>query len=264
MPDDSARDNALPAKRHLDLLRLLQERGQLTVHDLSAFFEVSGDTIRRDLDLLASGGLLKRTHGGAVALDNLVHGDTPFMQRMSTHVSEKKRIAQAACKLVDDGETLLLNGGSSTRFFASELGELRNLTIVTNSLAVPATLPSSCYSDLYLLGGQYNRYAQVTIGPIGFVSASSITVDTAVIGVGGISIREGLTTTVLEEAAMILSMIKTARRTIVLADHSKFGRGVFAHIAPFQQIDVIVTDQGPPPELAQALTDAGVGIIVAP
>jgi len=262
--DASIRENVLPAKRHLELVELVRARGQMTVNELSSHFAVSGDTVRRDLDLLASQGLLKRTHGGAVAMDNLVHQDSTFMQRMSTRVPAKTRIARAACQLIRDGETLVLNGGSTTRLFAAELSDRRNLTIVTNNLTVPTTLAAECVRDVYILGGQYKGDAQVTVGPVGFVSAASITVDSAVIGVGGITIKEGLTTTVLEEASTILGMINVARRTIVLADASKLGHSTFAQIAPLERIDTLVTDEEPPGELAQALKEARVELIIAP
>jgi DeoR family transcriptional regulator, fructose operon transcriptional repressor len=261
--DDSIRENVLPAKRHLELIELIRARGQMTVNDLASHFTVSGDTVRRDLDLLASQGLIKRTHGGAVAMDNLVHQDSPFTQRMSTRVSAKRRIAQAASRLISDGETLLINGGSTTKLFAAELADRRNLTVVTNNLGVPASLPADCYSNVYILGGEYKGDAQVTVGPVGFVSAGSISVDSAVIGVGGISVKEGLTTTVLEECSMILAMICAARRTIVLADASKFGHSSFAHIASLGRIQILVTDEAPPSELAQALKAARVEVLVA-
>src|SRR6202521_5982482 len=115
--DDSMRENVLPAKRHLELLELVRARGQMTVNELSSHFGVSGDTVRRDLDLLASQGILKRTHGGAVAMDNLVHQDSTFMQRMSTRIPAKKRIAQAAGQLIRDAENLVRKGGSMPRHF---------------------------------------------------------------------------------------------------------------------------------------------------
>jgi DeoR family transcriptional regulator, fructose operon transcriptional repressor len=261
--DDPIRENVLPAKRHLELIELVRARGQMTVNDLASHFMVSGDTVRRDLDLLANQGLIKRTHGGAVAMDNLVHQDSPFTQRMSTRVPAKRRIARTASRLIGDGETLLINGGSSTKLFAAELGDRRNLTVVTNNLGVPASLPADCCTNVYILGGEYKGDAQVTVGPIGFVSAGSISVDSAVIGVGGITVKEGLTTTVLEECSMILAMICAARRTIILADASKFGHSSFAHIAPLGRIQILVTDEAPPSELAQALKAARVEVLVA-
>jgi DeoR/GlpR family transcriptional regulator of sugar metabolism len=262
--DDSIRENVLPAKRHLELVELIRARGQMTVNEVATHFAVSGDTVRRDLDLLANQGLLKRTHGGAVAMDNLVHQDSTFTQRMSTRIPAKRRIARAASRLIGDGETLLINGGSTTKIFAAELVNRRKLTVVTNNLGIPATLPVDCFRNVYLLGGEYKGDAQVTVGPVGFVSAGSISVDSAVIGVGGIAVKEGLTTTVLEECSMILAMINAARRTIVLADASKFGHSSFAHIAPLGRIQIFVTDETPPSDLAQALEEARVEVIVAP
>jgi DeoR/GlpR family transcriptional regulator of sugar metabolism len=264
IPDDSIRENALPAKRHLELIELILARGQMTVNELAIHFGVSGDTVRRDLDLLANQGRLKRTHGGAVAVDNLVHQDTTFTQRTGTRVPEKRRIARAASQLVGDGETLLINGGSTTKLFAAELADKHHLTVVTNNLGIPPALPVACFRNVYILGGEYKGDAQVTVGPVGFLSAASISVDTAVIGVGGIAVTEGLTTTVLEECSMILAMINAAQRTIVLADASKFGHRSFAHIAPLGRIQILVTNEVPPSDLAQALNEAHVEVIVAP
>ena len=260
--DHSSRDGALPAKRHVELLRLLRARGPMSVNELADRFEVSGDTIRRDLDHLAAQGLLERTHGGAVAFEHLVHRDSTFNQRMGRQVAAKKRIARAACGLIKDGETLLVNGGSTTKLFAGEL-KRRNLTIVTNNLSVPSAVSSECVRDLYLLGGQYKGDALVTVGPV-LMSGISIAVDSAVIGVGGITVREGLTTTVLEEATMIAAMIAAARRTIVLADATKLGERVFAHIAPLDRIQVLVTDEEPPADLREALDAARIDVIIVP
>jgi DeoR family transcriptional regulator, fructose operon transcriptional repressor len=263
IPEDSNRETVLPARRHLELVGLISARGQMTVNELANHFGVSGDTVRRDLDLLANQGFLTRTHGGAIAIDSLVLQDSTFSQRMSTRVPAKRRIARAASRLISDGETLLVNGGSTTKLFAAELADKRNLTVVTNNLGVPAALPPDSYNNVYILGGEYKADAQVTIGPVGFVSAGGISVDSAVIGVGGISAKEGLTTTVLEECAMILAMIGSARRTIVVADASKFGHNSFAHIAPLGRIHVLVTDEQPPADLTRALTEARVELLVA-
>jgi DeoR family transcriptional regulator, fructose operon transcriptional repressor len=261
--EDLVRENVLPARRHRELVEMIRSRGQMTVNELAAQFAVSGDTVRRDLDLLANQGLLQRTHGGAVAMDNFVHQDSPFTQRMAMRVAAKRRIGRAASRLIGNGETLLVNGGSTTKFFAAELAEKRSLTVVTNNFGIPANLPPDCFSNLYILGGEYKADAQVTVGPVGFVSAASISVDSAVLGVGGITAKGGLTTTVLEECSMILAMINAARRTIVLADASKFGHSSFAHIAPLERIQILVTDEPPSGDLGRALKEAQVEVIVA-
>jgi DeoR family transcriptional regulator, fructose operon transcriptional repressor len=256
-------DSALPARRRTELARLVRSRGQMTVTELVSLFDVSADTIRRDLDFLEARGILARTHGGAVPADDLVTRDAPFTQRINAHMSAKRRIAKAAAALIGDGETLIINGGSTTRAFAAELELRRNLTVVTNNLSLPSTLPAQAVRDIYLLGGHYRAGQQVTIGAVGFAATGSISADTTVIGVGGITAAGGLSTTLLEEAAMIAGMIEASRRTIVLADGSKFGHNAFAHIAPFERVQVIVTDAEPAAEVMTALERADVNLLVA-
>jgi DeoR/GlpR family transcriptional regulator of sugar metabolism len=255
-------DYALPARRRSELLKVAKMRGSITVAEIAAEFAVSADTIRRDLDYLSTRGLLTRTHGGAVPVDGFMDRDAPLTKRVNTRVGEKARIARAAAALVVDGETLIVNGGSTTRAFVGELGARRNLTIVTNSLGVPSAVPPNSARAVYLLGGHVRQELQVTIGAVGFPDAGPISADTAIIGVGGVSTR-GLSTTMLEEATMITAMMESARRVIVLADAAKFGASVFAHIAPISRIHVLVTDARPPPDLAAALDEAEVEVVVA-
>src|SRR6266446_1888741 len=257
---DRPRKNALPAKRQTDLVELLQVRGQMLVVDIAEYFQVSEDTVRRDLDSLAERGALTRTHGGAVAMTALVHRDSPFFQRLNSHTAEKQRIARAAVALIGDGETLLINGGSTTRFFGAELTQ-PNLTIVTNNLAIPGALSNALGAEIYLLGGQFRAGPQVTIGPVA-PAGIHVAVDTAIIGIGGLTAREGLSTTILEEASMIAAMIAAARRTIVVADSSKLGKHSFAQICSLTSIQLMVTDAEPPRELRAALEDARVQIVL--
>jgi DeoR/GlpR family transcriptional regulator of sugar metabolism len=257
---DRPRKNALPAKRQTELVELLQARGQMLVADIAEYFQVSEDTVRRDLDSLAERGALTRTHGGAVAITALVHRDSPFLQRLNTRTAEKQRIAKAAVALIGDGETLLINGGSTTRFFAAELNQ-PNLTIVTNNLSIPGAISAELGAEIYLLGGQFRAGPQVTIGPVA-PAGINVVVDTAIIGIGGLTAREGLSTTILEEASMIAAMIGAARRTIVLADSTKLGKHSFAQIGPLTSIQLLVTDSEPPSELRTALEDAGAEIVL--
>lgn len=258
---DPESGNALPALRHSRLLQFLQERGQATVAELVALLDVSRDTVRRDLVLLEGRGLLVRTHGGAVTNDRLVRVDTTMGLRMDEHVDAKHRIGQAAATLIRDDETLILNGGSTVAFFAAALGARRNLTIVTNNLRVPAVLPEASVQSIHILGGAYWPNYQVTIGPVGFAAVSGIHADTAVIGCTGVS-ASGISMTKIDEAAHTAGMIRVAARTIVVADRSKFGVAAFAGIAALDEIQCLVTDAPPPPELAEALDRAGVQVVV--
>ena len=130
--------------------------------ELSAQFGVSADTIRRDLDLLSVGGFVRRTHGGAVPADYLVQGGSSSAQRNGSRIAEKKRIAQCTSELIEDGESVILNGGSTTRLFAFELGGKKDLTVVTNSLGIAAALSRQTVRDIVVLGGDYRAESHIT------------------------------------------------------------------------------------------------------
>ena len=262
-PETDTGASALPALRQNRLVSLVQERGHVTVSELVALFDVSRDTIRRDLDLLEQRGLLVRTHGGAVDNNHLVQVDTTFGLRMDAHVDAKRRIGQAAATLIRDSETLILNGGSTTCYFAAALGEHRNLTVVTNNLRLPPIMPETCVRSVHILGGLYWGTSQVTIGAVGFPSVNGISADTAVIGSTGLS-AQGISMGRLEEATETVSMMNVAKRTIVVIDSSKFNVSAFATVAGFDRIHHLVTDQRPPDDIAAALDRAGVQVLVCP
>ncbi|WP_428391042.1 DeoR/GlpR family DNA-binding transcription regulator [Lichenicoccus sp.] len=253
---------ALPALRQTRIAAIVRERGQITVAELVTRFNVSRDTIRRDLDILEQRGILVRTHGGAIPSDSLVMHETSLALRMDTHVEAKRRIGRAASALIRDGETLIVNGGSTTTYFAAELDERRNLMVVTNNLRIPPVLPERAIRAVYVLGGTYWSSPQVTIGPIGFASTERISADTAVIGVTGVC-DGGFSIARLEEAAASSSMVRVAKRTIILADSSKLRTTAFAHVTDFTDVEHLVTDAEPAPDIAAALVEAGVEVLVA-
>lgn len=263
LPEADTAASTLPAVRQNRLLDLLRDRGQVTVAELVLLLDVSRDTVRRDLDLMEQRGLLVRTHGGAIRKDRMVRVDTTLGLRMDAHADAKRRIGQAAAALVRDSETLILNGGSSTCAFAAALGVRRNLTIVTNNLRLPPVTPDAAVRAVYVLGGTFWAVSQVTIGPIGLPGISGFSADTAVIGVTGLS-ASGLSMGRLEEATETAGMIDVAKRTIVLADQSKFNVSAFANVAAFDRIEHLVTDAPPPPDIAAALERADVQVLICP
>jgi DeoR/GlpR family transcriptional regulator of sugar metabolism len=256
-------DGALPGRRRALLTAFVNEHGQATVAELASAFNVSTDTVRRDLDTLAQRGAVARTYGGAVTLSGLASTDSSFSDRTSVHLDAKRAIGTATAERIADGETVLLNGGTTTLAVARALRVRRNLIIVTNNILLPAEVPAESVRDVYILGGSCRVASNVTLGPVAFPGMEGVSADVAVIGVGGVSARAGLSTTNLQEAQMMAQMIESAQRTIVVVDSSKFGRNAFAHIARLDAIDSLVTEKAPDPELAQVLTDAGVDIVVA-
>jgi DeoR/GlpR family transcriptional regulator of sugar metabolism len=148
------------------------------------------------------GGFVRRTHGGAVPADYLVQGGSSSAQRNGSRIAEKTRIAQCASELIEDGESVILNGGSTTRLFAFELGGKKDLTVVTNSLGIPAALSRQAVRDIVVLGGEYRAESHITVGSVAFCGAIAVS---AVLGVGGIT-QDGIFAELLQDATMTASM----------------------------------------------------------
>jgi DeoR family fructose operon transcriptional repressor len=263
--DKGDRQRRLPAGRKAQLAAYVAETGQVTVGALAERFGVSIDTVRRDLDQLAADGVLVRTYGGAVSLSTLSRTDRAVDQRLSIQEREKAQIAALAATLVEDGSTIMINGGTTTLALARELRHHRDLTVATNNLLVPAALPPSAVRDIYVFGGAVRSLTLATVGPVSFrVSGGSeldISCDLALVGVGAVAPDAGYMTSNLAEAAMMREMISRAARVAILADSSKFGRRLFAQVSELASADYLVTDAPPPPDLREALAEHKVELI---
>lgn len=259
---ETSDDFMLPGSRQRSLVDFIRNKGHVTVAELTTMFGVSRDTIRRDLQVLERQGVLTRTHGGALAGDGLVARETRFQSRMTEQAGLKRVIGRAAAGLIREGETLIMNGGSSTCAFAAELGRLRDLTIVTNNLMLPQLVPRNAARSVYVLGGAYWDSAQITVGAVKIAGSARISVDTAVVGVTGID-ASGVSISRLEEAQVTVEMMDAARRVIVVVDSSKFDAPAFAHVADFSRVQYVVTDVQPPAHITEAIVQAGVELVIA-
>jgi DeoR/GlpR family transcriptional regulator of sugar metabolism len=225
---------------------------------------VSHDTVRRDLDHLQRHNLLLRTHGGALwSAPAPAVEVVAFSERETKHAEAKERIGRAAAALIADGETLLVNAGTTTLAFARCLDARHHLVVVTNNIKIPTVLSRDVVREIYILGGAFRFEYQATVGPVGFLPSSTISVDTAVIGSAGLSVSAGISSTDLIEGQMMAQMITAATRTIILVDSGKFNRNAFAHVAPLADIDILVTDEEPPEQLREALEAESIDIIIA-
>ncbi|SDT19103.1 DeoR/GlpR family DNA-binding transcription regulator [Microlunatus soli] len=262
--DDGQRQ--LPAGRKARLLAHLDEVGQVTVGSLAERFGVSIDTIRRDLDRLSADGRLVRTYGGAVSSAAARQLDRAVDVRLTEQEAEKGRIAEVAARLVDNGSTIIMNGGTTVLAVARALRDHHDLTVATNNLLVPPAFGSSVVREVYMFGGAVRATTLATIGPVSFRDAGGneldINGDLALIGVGAVSADAGFTTSNLAEAAMMREMMNCAERVAVLADAQKFGRRLFAKISDLAAADYLVTDAPPAPPLAEALDAAGVEVLL--
>lgn len=215
---------------------------------LSKALGVSPATVRRDLTELEKRGLIRRTHGGALPLSGTSFEPT-VGQKSTEQVEEKRRIGKVAASLVRDGETIILDAGTTTLEIARALSGRRDLTVVTNSLSIAAELANLEGVHVILTGGDLRKNTMALVGPAAEGFLRTITADRVFLGINGISPERGLTTPNLLEAATKRAMVRAASEVVVVADHSKLGRVTFAHVADLHHIDRLVCDE-PAGELA--------------
>ncbi len=250
---------SLAEDRRGRLSELVRVRGFASLPDLASELAVSESTVRRDLDYLEEIGVAQRTHGGV-----FYTGPSPklahFDQRQALNWDKKRRIAAAASRLIDDNDTILLDGGSTTY----ELAQLlvgRPLQVVTNSLPV-ANLFTSSDADLVFLGGYVHSRIGVSFGPYANQMLAGLNVRRAVISVAGLNER-GCYNSNLLLVETERAMMQSAEEVMVVADSTKFGHASLSHLCPLEEIDVLVTDGDITPEWQARLADASVKLIVA-
>lgn len=254
------------AERQRKILELVLQNNEISVADICENFDVSEMTARRDLQDLEREGLLRRVHGGAV--NNQGRSYEPPLQLRSTKHSEHKRfIGQAAAELVYDGDSIALDVGTTTLEIARALQGKRNLTVVTASLPIANEIISSFSLSgdirLILTGGIVRAGEFSMIGDYAAQMYSQLHVDKAFLGIGGISLGDGLTEYNLEDAMVKRSILRSARQTIVVADGSKFGYTTFASVGPVTEVNMIITDSSAPAEIVEQLQEMGIDIIIA-
>ena len=236
---------------------LLQD-GEVTVKGLVSLFRISAETIRRDLTALSMAGKLQKTHGGAI-LPRMI-GESPFQQRMRENVAAKRIIAKQACSLVQPGDVIFIDTGSTTLCFAEELSVIDDLTVITNSSDIAKVLGANSSIKIFFLGGQYDVDNGETIGPMVISQINKFRVDYAVLTTGGLDANAGVTDFNYDEAMVASAMLIQAKKRIVLVDSSKFNQIAPFKVATLREIDFLVTDKLPDDTLVNALEYAGVSI----
>ncbi|GAA4265440.1 DeoR/GlpR family DNA-binding transcription regulator [Frondihabitans peucedani] len=243
-------------ERHLRIVEEARQHGRVDVRDLAELLEVTPETIRRDLTSLERRGLVRRAHGGAIPVERITFhpgvGD-----RGGINTAEKMVIAQAAVDEIPENGSIIIDAGTSTILLAQMLPSDRGLTVVTHSLPVAMAVASRPGIDLHLLGGSVRRDSLAGVGTWTHQLVGMVSVDAAFISVGGITPERGLTTHNIAEAAVKSALIKAARRSILLADHTKFGREEFGRVAPIAAIDTIITDPAVNLDLVREVEGAG-------
>ncbi|WP_127126942.1 DeoR/GlpR family DNA-binding transcription regulator [Georgenia sp. SYP-B2076] len=248
-------------ERHQEILQTARAQGRVDVAGLAKAFAVTTETVRRDLTALERRGVLRRVHGGAIPVERL--SVEPDVARREGHAAaEKRRIALAALEEVPEGGSLILDAGTTTARLAEMLPTDRELTVVTHSIPIAALLVTRPNIHLHLLGGSVRPRTLAAVGDWTIAQLADVFADVVFMGTNGISVERGLTTPDRAEASVKKALIASARRTVVLADHSKFGREEFALVAPLTAVDTIITDDGLDAELAAEVENAGPRVVL--
>lgn len=228
-------------ERQEKIVRLLTIGKRVKINDLVEQLDVSVATIRKDLELLEKENLLKRVYGGAVSITSKGF-EAEFMSRELQNKEEKIAIAQQIADMVDDGDTIAIDNGTTTHIIAKYLLQKESLTIVTNSIMAAATLVKGKNCNVYFIGGHLRNIEMATSGILAIETVKKFSVDKSIVGCSGISRTGWITDFHLEECQIRKAMIDISKIAIVAADHSKIGIEAFAKVTGLKEIDTLVTD----------------------
>lgn len=254
----------LAQERQYAILEILSKQGGIIkIKDIIARFQVSNETARRDLEALQDQKLVTRVYGGAILTDR--REPLPMQLQRSEDVSgEDKRvqIGKAAAELVQDGETVILASGTTILEVARHLKHLRDLTVLTNSLAVINELIETSF-NIYVLGGRLDTNELNMSGSMSLRAIQGIFADKVFIGAGGITLQYGISDYASSDAAIRTEMLNRATQRILVAQSEKFGRNAFSLDTPLSRISTIVSDSGLSEEYVEGIRERGIELILA-
>lgn len=263
-------------ERHERIAALTAADGRVSVQELAELFDVTQETIRRDLDALEAEGKLRRVHGGAVAMDRLSMVEPSLSERQSQHKDQKHRIAQAAMDFLPHSSTasIILDAGTTTELLAQQLTawspgaqtpgmQAEELLVVTNAIPIAQRLCNNPAISLEILGGRVRGLTSAAVGSGVTAQLEGLRPDIAFIGANGVDARFGLSTPDALEAAVKTAMVQAAHRVVALVDSSKLDQETLVRFATLESIDVLITDAQPGTALTMALAQAGVDVVLA-
>lgn len=256
-----ADNNALAAERRDRIGQILRDRRVVRVGELCEELGVSAATVRRDLAELEARGQLRRVHGGAVAVEGSME-EPRFDDKAELAAAEKRRIAEAALKLVKPDDSVFLDGGSTVLALARFLADMKRLTVVTNSLRVASVL-SGKGPRMILVGGEFRRRSQTFVGSMTRLMIEPLHVDTAFMGAIAVTAEQGMTTTDPREAQTKELVMRNATQVVLLADSSKIGKISFVECGSLKDVDILVTDTGIRKQDETAFRKKGLAVIKA-
>lgn len=251
----------LPQERYNKLIEYLQEHEIIKIDQIVSLFDISIETARRDLNHLEKEGIIKKIYGGATLMAPEAK-EPATSDRLSRNLAEKTEIARKCADFIKDGDSILLEVGTTTLQVAKALKEKRNLTVITNSIHVVNELMDTDF-DIYLIGGKVRHGEGSVSGALTMFELENFQISKAIIGGGGLTLERGLSDYNIEEALVRKKVVEKAKEVILVVDHSKFGRDVLAHICPITAIDLVITDRNLNAELAAEFESANVNLVLA-
>ncbi|MER7764872.1 DeoR/GlpR family DNA-binding transcription regulator [Streptomyces sp. NPDC097619] len=243
-------------ERQQEILRLARSAGRVDVLALAEAFQVTAETVRRDLKALDRAGLVRRVHGGAIPAGRLDF-EPDLGEREATAAAEKDRIAAAALAELPDGGSVLLDAGSTVARLAALIPVDSSFTVVTHALPVAARLAGHAGIELHLVGGRVRHRTRAAVDSWALRAYAEVRADVLFLAANGFGARSGLTTPDLAEASVKRAAVAAARRVVLLADSGKARREHFARFADFSDIDLLITDTGLTPGDKAAIEAAG-------
>jgi DeoR family fructose operon transcriptional repressor len=251
-------------ERQQAIARLVTERGRMSVNQLAHEYDVTTETVRRDLSTLERLGLVRRVHGGVVPPSSLSLIESGIRERDQVNTETKERIARAALdRLPPGGGSILLDAGSTTVRLATLLPPDRELTVITHAVPIAARLAGLPHLDLQLLPGRVRSTTQAAVGADTVEALGRLRVDVAFVGTNGITAEHGLTTPDPDEAAVKRAVVASGRLVVALADASKFGVETAVRFASPGDVDVVITDEASSAADRRALAKAGIEVQIA-
>ena len=249
-------------ERRQKIKDLLRGQNRLTVKELTNLFEVSNVTIRRDFNELEKQGLLRRTYGGAIIPESTI-AEPSVLERQIKYLEEKRKIGELAAQLIKDGESIMIDGGTTTLQVAKSIKLKKNLVAVTNALNVAMELQGSDKIETILIGGTLRKKTLVLAGPLSEENLDRFQTDKVILGISALSIEKGLFTVNPLEAKVKKTMISSGGELIVVADSSKIGKVAFVFIASVGDISKLITDNKISSADIKAFEDQGVEVLIA-
>lgn len=250
------------AERHKIILEKLQREGFVKVVDVAKYLDVTTVTIRKDLKVLEEKGLLFKTHGSASTINPHIT-DRHFSEKEKLNVAEKEKIGIAAARLIGENDTIIMNSGSTVLAFINKIRPEGMLTIVTSCVKVTLGMRDMENVNIFQLGGIFHKRSLSVTGNYANRLLENISCSKLFIGVDGVDLEWGVTTSNVDEAELNRAMMKAASKTIVLCDSSKFGKRGFGKICGVDSIDIVITDSGISDSMVRDLEEQGVSVIIA-